>query len=129
MRRLPRPAEELVASPEYRSTYLKWLQGRDLTDAEQRALTTAGRKRPAVPTQTLNMVIDKMRQTSALFPGSTSPMSRSNLSIVVADAKNAATWKQQEGQDGTPADDTVVGVTLTGYELIKLVEIWPLPRP
>ena len=120
----PKTAEELVASPEYRSAYLRWLQGRDLTDAEQRALTTAaGSAGPAVPTQTLNMVIDKMRQTSALFPRVNVSYVPGNLSIVVANAKNAATWKQQEGQDGTPADDTVVNVTLTGYELIKLVEI------
>lgn len=45
-----------------------------------------------------------------------------NLSLVVANAKNAANWKT-EGADGTPADDTVVNVNLTGYELIKLVEI------
>ncbi len=119
----PKTAEELVASPEYRSAYLKWLQGRDLTDAERRALTTAaGSAGPAVPTQTLNMIIDKMRQTSALFPRVNVSYVPGNLSIVVANAKNAATWKQ-EGQDGTPADDTVVDVTLTGYELIKLVEI------
>ena len=45
-----------------------------------------------------------------------------NLSIVVANAKNAASWKA-EGVDGTPADDTVVSIQLTGYELIKLVEM------
>lgn len=119
----PKTAEELVASPEYRSTYLKWLQGRDLTDAEQRALTTAADSAgPAVPTQTLNMIIDKMRQTSALFPRVNVSYVPGNLSIVVANAKNAATWKP-EGLDGTPADDTVVNVTLAGYELIKLVEI------
>lgn len=119
----PKTAEELVASPEYRSAYLKWLQGRDLTDAEQRALTTAADSAgPAVPTQTLNMIIDKMRQTSALFPRVNVSYVPGNLSIVVANAKNAAMWKP-EGQDGTPADDTVVNVTLTGYELIKLVEI------
>lgn len=119
----PKTAEELVASPEYRSTYLKWLQGRVLTDAEQRTLTTAADSAgPAVPTQTLNMIIDKMRQTSALFPRVNVSYVPGNLSVVVANAKNAATWKP-EGADGTPADDTVVNVTLTGYELIKLVEI------
>lgn len=119
----PKTGEDLLASPEYRSAYLKWLQGRDLTDAEQRALTTAADSAgPAVPTQTLNMIIDKMRQTSALFPRVNVSYVPGNLSIVVANAKNAAMWKP-EGQDGTPADDTVVNVTLTGYELIKLVEI------
>jgi HK97 family phage major capsid protein len=115
--------EEILASPEYRSAYLKRLQGKELTEAEKRALTTASNSAgAAVPTRTLNMIIDKMRQTSALFPRINVSYVPGNLSIVVANAKNAATWKS-EGVDGTPADDTVVSIQLTGYELIKLVEM------
>lgn len=114
---------EILSTPEYRSAYLKRLQGKPLTEVEERALTTAaGSAGAAVPTQTLNMIIDKLRQTSALFPRINVSYVPGNLSLVVADAKNAAAWKA-EGSDGTPADDTVVEVNLTGYELIKLVEI------
>ena len=112
--------DEVLSTAEYRSAYL---QGRPLNEAEQRALTTAANSAgAAVPTQTLNMIIDKLRQTSALFPRITDSYVPGNLSIVVANAKNAAAWKS-EGTDGTPADDTTVNVNLTGYELIKLVEI------
>jgi len=115
--------DEILSTPEYRSAYLKRLQGKPLTEVEERALTTAaGSAGAAVPTQTLNMIIDKLRQTSALFPRINVSYVPGNLSLVVADAKNAAAWKA-EGSDGTPADDTVVEVNLTGYELIKLVEI------
>lgn len=115
--------EKILASPEYRSAYLKSLQGKELTEAEKRALTTASNSAgAAVPTQTLNKIIDKMRQTSALFPRINVSYVPGNLSIVVANAKNAAAWKA-EGADGTPADDTVVSIQLTGYELIKLVEM------
>ena len=120
--------EEILASPEYRSAYLKRLQGKELTEAEKRALTTvqdstgSDSAGAAVPTQTLNKIIDKMRQTSALFPRINVSYVPGNLSIVVAGAKNAAAWKA-EGTDGTPADDTVVSIQLTGYELIKLVEM------
>lgn len=115
--------DEILSTPEYRSAYLKRLQGKPLTEVEERALTTAaGSAGAAVPTQTLNMIIDKLRQTSALFPRINVSYVPGNLSLVVADAKNAAEWKA-EGSDGTPADDTVVEVNLTGYELIKLVEI------
>lgn len=115
--------DQILSTPEYRSAYLKRLQGRPLNEAEQRALTTAANSAgAAVPTQTLNMIVDKLRQTSALFPRITVSYVPGNLSIVVANAKNAAAWKN-EGSDGTPADDTVVSVNLTGYELIKLVEI------
>lgn len=115
--------DEILATPEYRSAYLKQLQGKQLSEVEERALTTAtGSAGAAVPTQTLNMIIDKLRQTSALFPRINVSYVPGNMSLVVANAKNAAAWKA-EGTDGTPADDTVVEINLTGYELIKLVEI------
>jgi len=131
---MPKPAGEqrnfegmerdaILATPEYRSAYLKRLQGKPLTDVEERALTTAANSAgAAVPTTTLNMIIDKLRQTSALFPRINVSYVPGNLSLVVANAKNAASWKA-EGADGTPADDTVINVNLAGYELIKLVEI------
>lgn len=115
--------DEILSTPEYRSAYLKKLQGKPLTEVEERALTTAANSAgAAVPTQTLNKIIDKLRQTSALFPYINVSYVPGRLSLVVANAKNAATWKA-EGADGTPADDTVVEVNLGGYELIKLVEI------
>lgn len=116
-------ADTILDAPEYRSAYLKRLQGKELNDVEKRALTTAANSAgAAVPTTTLSKIIDKLRQTSALFPRITVSYVPGNLSLVVANAKNAANWKT-EGADGTPADDTVVNVNLTGYELIKLVEI------
>lgn len=115
--------DAILSTQEYRSAYLKRLLGRDLSDVERRALTTAANSAgAAVPTKTLNLIIDKMRQTSALFPRINVSYVPGNLSLVVANAKNAAAWKA-EGTDGTPADDTVVNINLAGYELIKLVEI------
>jgi HK97 family phage major capsid protein len=115
--------DEILAAPEYRSAYLKDLQGKALTDDEKRALTTGTTSAgAAVPITTLNKVIEKLQQTSVLFSEITVSYVPGNLSLVVANAKNAASWKA-EGADGTSADDTVVNVNLTGYELIKLVEI------
>jgi HK97 family phage major capsid protein len=115
--------EELLASAEYRSGYFKLLQGKDLTEAEKRTLTTAANSAgAAVPTQTLNSIIDKLRQSSVLFPKISVSYINGNVSLVVANAKNAASWKV-EGADGTPADDTVTNVVLNGNELIKLVQI------
>ena len=115
--------EELLSSPEYRSAYLKRLQDRELNETEKRALTTAAASAgAAVPTTTLNMIIDKLRQTSALFPLINVSYVPGNLRLAVANAKNASSWKA-EGTNGTAADDTLVAVNLTGFELIKLVEI------
>ena len=114
---------ELLASAEYRSAFLKNLMKQPLTEVEQRALTTAtGSAGAAVPVQTLNQIIDKLRQTTALFDRISVSFVPGNLSLVVANAKNASAWKA-EGSAGTPADDTVVAVQLAGYELIKLVEL------
>jgi len=113
----------ILATPEYRSAFLKRLQGKELTEIEKRALTTAQNSAGgAVPLTTFNKIIDKLRQTSALFDKINVTYIPGNTRIIVADAKNAATWKA-EGVDGTPADDTVVTLTLTGFELIKLVEL------
>lgn len=115
--------DTIFSIPEYRSAYLKRLQGKELTDVEKRALTTAANSAgAAVPTATMDMIVDKLRQTSVLFPRINVSYVPGNLSLVVANAKNAAAWKT-EGIDGTSADDTVIKVTLSGYELIKLVEI------
>lgn len=115
--------EEVLSTQEYRTGYLKTLQGKQLDEVEQRALTTGSSSAgAAVPTETMNMIIDKLRQTSVLFPLINVSFIPGKVSLVVANAKNAAAWKA-EGTDGTPADDTVVEVNLAGYELIKLVEI------
>ena len=115
--------EQLLSSQEYRTAFFKNLQGKPMSEVEQRTLTTAAVSAgTAVPTQTLNQIIDKLRQTSALYNYITVSFVPGNLSFVVANAKNAANWKT-EGSAGTAADDTVVSVTLGGYEIIKLVEI------
>lgn len=115
--------DNVLEAVEYRSAFLKTLQGKDLSEVEQRALTTAiNSAGAAVPKITLNKIIEKLQQTSVLFSEITVSYVPGNLSLVVANAKNAASWKA-EGVDGTPVEDTVVNVNLTGYELIKLVEI------
>lgn len=113
--------DELLASEEYRSAFLKTLQRKSLTEIEKRAATTTTAA-AAVPTTTQNMIIDKLRQTSVLFNKINVSNVPGNLKLVIANAKNAAAWKS-EGNDGTPADDTVTYVSLAGFELIKLAEI------
>jgi len=115
--------EEVLASAEYRSAYFKNLQGKELNDVEKRTLTTAANSvGAAVPTITQNQIIDKLRQYSILYPRIGVVNVAGNVTLVVANAKNAAAWKA-EGTNGTAADDTVTSVTLGGNEIIKLVEI------
>ncbi len=112
-----------VDSKEYRSAFLKELMGKKLNEAEERALTSvSGSAGAAIPTQTMNQIIDKLAQTSVLFDKVSVSYIAGNVSFVVANAKNDASFKA-EGADETAKDDTVTTVSLTGHELIKLVEM------
>lgn len=112
-----------VESKEYRNAFLKELMGKKLDEVEERALTSvSGSAGAAIPTQTMNKIIDKLQQTSILFNEVSVSYIAGNVSFVVANAKNDAAFKA-EGVDGTSLDDTVTTVSLTGHELIKLVEI------
>jgi len=123
--------EDLLKAPEYRTAYLKKLQGKELNEVErqamtigeQRAVTTsAGSAGAAVPTTTFDMIIDKLRQTSVLFPLITSTFIPGNLNIVVANAKNAAVWSA-EAVDATDDNDSVISISLSGFLLAKFVKL------
>lgn len=125
------PQEELLKAPEYRSAYLKKLQRKQLNEVERQALTVGeqramttdgGSAGAAVPSTTFNLVIDKLRQTSVLFPLITSTFIPGNLNIVVANAKNAAKWSA-EAVDGSDDNDSVVSVSLGGFLLAKFVKL------
>ena len=106
-----------VDSPEYRSAYLRNLQGREL-DAEERAAVTAS---AAIPTQTLNMIVGRLELNPLLaavdimhIPG--------NVSIPVASTVNAASWVAM-GTASTDSEDAITSVELAAYKLIKTLEI------
>lgn len=115
--------EALFKLPEYRSAFLKSLQHRSLSEAEARAITTAvGSGGAAVPTTTYDKIIEKLRQTSVLFPLISATYITGNVNLPVANALNAAQWSA-EAQPVTTGDDTVTGVSLTGYTLAKYANI------
>lgn len=108
-----------IETIEYRNAYLKKLMGKELDEMEQRAVLSAN---APIPTMTMNKVVEKLEQTNSLFNKISVSYIEGNVSFSVADAKNDASFKA-EGIDGTPADDTTITVSLTGHELIKLVEL------
>ncbi len=115
--------ERVVASPEYRSAWLHRLQGRRLNDVEQRAMTTASDSAgAAVPQTTLNMITERLEQRTALYPLITRSSIPGTLKIPVESASSAAAWKAQNAPiPGT--DAPVTFVSLSGYELVKLVTV------
>ena len=59
--------KNILETQEYRSAFLKRLQGKPLNEAEKRAMTTAKESVGAGIPTTLNRIEEKLRQTSALF--------------------------------------------------------------
>lgn len=106
-----------VDTPEYRSAWLKNLQGKPL-DAEERAAVTAS---AAIPTQTMNQIIHRLELTPMIaavdvtyIPG--------NVTFPIEGTVNAASWVPM-GSAATDSGDTISSITLAAYKLIKTVEI------
>lgn len=106
-----------VDTPEYRSAWLKNLQGKEL-DAEERAAVTAT---SAIPTETMNQIIGKLDLVPIIsavdvtyIPG--------NVTYPVEDTVGAASWLPV-AQASTDSADALTSITLNAYKLIKTVEI------
>ena len=113
----------ILASPEYRSAWLNRLRQRPLTQAEERALSTATTSAgAAVPTQTAKTIVRKLEQTSVLYSRVTRTMIPGFFSVPVESATSAAAWKA-ENAAATASTDTLKQVSFAGYELIKLVTV------
>lgn len=116
--------ENVVDAPEYRTAFLKTLQGKKtLTDVEKRALTTAVSSVGAViPTVTMNKIVEKLEQQGVIYPLIFSFAIPSNVKIPVEGETEDFSWVD-EGADGKNSDDTIGSVSLTALELIKNIEI------
>ena len=122
-RKVERTREEIIASPEYRNAFFKTLQGKPLTEVEQREFTlvpnTAG---AVVPTETANMIFDNMTKIAPMLSEIQLLRVAGNLRFAVQGVRNAAA-AHVEGAPVVPAADTMVTVTLAGFEFIKVIRI------
>ena len=118
-----RTREDVLASPEYRSAFFKSLQGKPLTDVEKREFTlvpnTAG---AVVPTETANMIFDTMTKIAPMLSEIQLLRVAGNLRFAVQGVRNAAA-AHAEGAPVVPALDTMVTVTLSGFEFMKVIRI------
>ena len=104
-------------TPEYRAAWLKNLQGNTL-DAEERTAMTAG---AAIPTETLNKIIDKA-ELYPLFNAVDVLHIPGSVSIPKATTVNNGAVVAM-GTAATDSDDVLGTVTLTTYKIIKTLEI------
>ena len=115
--------DDPVASPEYRSAWLKQLRRLPLSDAEKRAYSNAnGVGAEVIPTQIANEIISKIKTLAPMLNEVTLLHVKGAVKFAVEGTNNAAAI-HTENAAITAAADTLTTVTLTGYEIIKLVQI------
>ena len=112
--------EERVATPEYRDLWLSKLLGKDIEKrAHEMGITEVG---AVVPTITQERIFNKLRDYVPLLNEITLLQVPGNVSFVVEGVKNDAAL-HAENTLITPAADTMVKVTLAGYEIVKVLRI------
>lgn len=114
---------DIRATEEYRSAFLKRLQGRALNEVEMRANEMASTDVAGViPTMTQNKIFDKMVQLAPMLSEITLLQVPGNVTFAV-EGTNAAAAKHAENDLIAPAGDTMLSVSLAGYEIVKVLRI------
>ena len=115
--------DDPFGTPEYRSAWLKNLRRIPLTDAEKRAYANAsGTGAEVVPTQTANEIISKVKKLAPMLNEVTLLHVKGAVKFVVEGTNNDAAI-HTENAAITPDADTLTTVTLSGYEIVKMVQI------
>lgn len=110
-------------SPEYRSAWLNRIRGNKLTEAEERAYSSAaGSGAEVIPTHTASEIMSKVRKGCPLLDEITLLRVKGNVKYAVEGTNNNAAL-HTENAAITAANDTLVTVSLGGYEVIKLVVV------
>ena len=117
-----RAADTFDQDKEYRSAWLKTLQGKALTENEQRAYsTTANSALPAIPESTANEIIKKMYEVAPILQRCKIFHVPGNFKFAV-EGTNSDAALHTENASITAANDSLGSVSLTGYEIVKLVK-------
>lgn len=112
-----------VNSKEYRSAFLKKLQGNRLNEVEQRAYTSVADSAGAViPTQTSDQLFSKIKQIAPILNEITLLQVAGDVKFAVEDVRDNAA-RHAENATVTPAGDKLVSVSLGGYEYVKVISI------
>ena len=110
-----------IDSEEYRSAWVKTLQGKKLTEAEERAYATTDAAN-AVPESVSNKFFEKMKKLAPMLSEITLLQVAGNIKFMAEGTRNPATT-HVENTAVAPAGDTVVSVELGGKEFMKVIRI------
>ena len=117
-----RSADTFDQDKEYRSAWLKTLQGKALTENEQRAYSTAANSAlPAIPESTANEIVKKIYEVAPILQRCKIFHVPGNFKFAVEGTNSDAALHTENGSI-TAASDSLGSVSLTGYEIVKLVK-------
>lgn len=108
-----------AASTEFRSAWAKSLMGQELNEIEKRAYAQAG---AAIPTEVSDQFFEKMKKLAPMLDEITLLRVAGNVKFYAEGVRNAA-GKHTENQEVASAGDTMVAVTLGGFEFMKVISI------
>lgn len=112
-----------VSSMEYRAAWLKNIRGIELNDVEKRTLTTAPASAGSVvPTSTANKIVEKVKEFCPILKKIELLYVAGSVTLP-AEGTTADAQKHEEGKTITADADTLINVTLGGFEVTKLVTI------
>lgn len=112
-----------LASMEYRSAWLKKIRGIELSAVETRAMTTADASAgAAVPVSTVNKIVEKVKEYCPIL-NKIELLHVAGSVTIPAEGTTADAQKHAQGAAITADADTLVKVTLAGYEITKLVTV------
>lgn len=120
--------ENMAGDPEnkeaiYRVAFFKRLQGKELSPEELTAYSSGASSAGAViPTQTAEEIITKLKERAPLLQEITLLQVQGNVTYAVEGTNNAADI-HTENASITPAADTLVKVSLSGWEVTKLIQV------
>jgi HK97 family phage major capsid protein len=115
--------EDILASAEYRTAYLKHLQGKQLDVEERTYLTNSTTSTgAAVPTPTAELLFEKMVKIAPMLSEITLLRIAGNVRFSAESTRDAAA-KHTENGAITPAADAIITVSLTGYEYNKVLRV------
>lgn len=107
----------------YKTAFFKRLMGKELSPEEKVAYTSGISSAGAViPDETADQIITKLKERAPLLNEITLLQVAGNVTFAVEGVNNDASI-HTENTEITPAADTLVKVQLTGFEIVKLIQV------
>lgn len=114
---------EILNNAEYRTAFLKKLQGKKLSDEEERTMTSAAASvGAAIPKITQNLIMEKLEQYAPLLNEIELLRVDGNVTFAV-EADQTEANVHTEGATITEDNEVLIPVNLTSYEITKYITI------